>query len=117
MTDGQPILGDPASPPVHLTAKTEVITPREAPVESPTNREGPPRYTLAELGLYFLTLGTLGFGGPIALVGAMRRDLVERRRWVSETDYAEGLALTQLAPGPLAAQLAIDLKRNRCQSQ
>ena len=56
---------------------------------------------------YFLRLGALGFGGPIALVGAMRRDLVEQRRWISEQDYAEGLALAQLAPGPLAAQLAI----------
>jgi chromate transporter len=59
--------------------------------------------------LYFLRLGTLGFGGPIALAGYMQRDLVERRRWVSEQDYVEGLALAQLAPGPLAAQLAIYL--------
>src|SRR5215470_10375964 len=58
---------------------------------------------------YFLRLGTLGFGGPIALTGAMQRDLVERRRWVSREDYLEGLALAQLAPGPLAAQLAIYL--------
>lgn len=58
---------------------------------------------------YFLRLGALGFGGPIALVGAMRRDLVEERGWVSAEDYAEGLALSQLAPGPLAAQLAMYL--------
>jgi chromate transporter len=51
----------------------------------------------------------LGFGGPIALVGYMQRDLVERRRWISKEDFAEGLALAQLAPGPLAAQLAIYL--------
>ncbi len=56
---------------------------------------------------YFLQLGTLGFGGPIALVGYMQRDLVERRRWVAERSFAEGLAFSQLAPGPLAAQLAI----------
>ena len=49
---------------------------------------------LPRTSLYFVRLGTLGFGGPIALVGAMRRDLVERRRWVSETDYGEGLALS-----------------------
>jgi chromate transporter len=59
--------------------------------------------------LYFLYLGALGFGGPIALAGYMQRDLVERRRWTSEEDYRVGLALAQLAPGPLAAQLAIYL--------
>src|SRR5438093_9495441 len=65
--------------------------------------------TLTELLLYFLRLGTVGFGGPIALVGYMQRDLVEKRRWISRQDYVEGLALAQLAPGPLAAQLAIYL--------
>jgi chromate transporter len=58
---------------------------------------------------YFLGLGSFGFGGPIALAGYMQRDLVERRRWISKQDYVEGLALAQLAPGPLAAQLAIYL--------
>jgi chromate transporter len=65
--------------------------------------------TLAHLVRYFLWLGTSGFGGPIALCGAMQRDLVENRRWFTKEDYAEGLALAQLAPGPLAAQLAIYL--------
>jgi chromate transporter len=65
--------------------------------------------TVRELLLYFLHLGTFGFGGPIALTGYMQRDLVERRRWISKKDYLEGLALAQLAPGPLAAQLAIYL--------
>jgi chromate transporter len=64
---------------------------------------------LRDLLLYFLNLGTFGFGGPIALVGYMQRDLVEDRRWISKQDYVEGLALAQLAPGPLAAQLAIYL--------
>jgi len=64
-------------------------------------------YTLIDLVLYFLKLGTTGFGGPVALVGYMQRDLVETRKWISEDDYKEGLALAQLAPGPLAAQLAI----------
>lgn len=58
---------------------------------------------------YFLSLGAIGFGGPIALVGYMQRDLVEERRWISADDYKEGLALAQLAPGPLAAQLAMYL--------
>ena len=62
-----------------------------------------------KLCAYFLWLGTTGFGGPIALAGYMQRDLVERRRWVSREDYLEGLALAQLAPGPLTAQLAIYL--------
>jgi chromate transporter len=59
--------------------------------------------------LYFLRLGTTGFGGPIALAGFMQRDLVEERRWISRQDYLDGLALAQLAPGPLAAQLAMYL--------
>jgi Chromate transporter len=58
---------------------------------------------------YFFTLGTIGFGGPVALTGYMHRDLVEQRHWISEEEYKEGLALAQLAPGPLAAQLAIYL--------
>jgi chromate transporter len=66
-----------------------------------------PVYTLRQLVLYFLRLGTIGFGGPAALVGYMRRDLVEQHHWISEEDYNEGMALAQLAPGPLAAQLGI----------
>lgn len=66
-----------------------------------------PQYTLWQLVLYFLKLGTWGFGGPIALVGYMKRDLVDERNWISESDYKEGLSLAQLAPGPLAEQLAI----------
>jgi chromate transporter len=65
--------------------------------------------TLRALLLYFLRLGTFGFGGPIALAGAMQRDLVEERAWFSRDDYVRGLALAQLAPGPLAAQLAMYL--------
>src|SRR2546423_4726714 len=66
-------------------------------------------YTLWQLVRYFFRLGTLGFGGPVALVGYMQRDLVEQRGWISEADYKEGLALAQLCPGPLAAQLAMYL--------
>ena len=69
----------------------------------------PAGYTLWQMVLYMLRLGALGFGGPVALVGYMHRDLVERRGWISEADYKEGLALAQMAPGPLAAQLAIYL--------
>lgn len=66
-----------------------------------------PVYSLKDLIIYFLKLGTWGFGGPVALVGYMHRDLVENKKWISEDDYKEGLALSQLAPGPLAAQLSI----------
>ena len=68
------------------------------------DRPGP---TARELWWYFLRLGAIGFGGPVALVGYMQRDLVEARGWVSEEEYREGLAFSQLAPGPLAAQLAM----------
>jgi chromate transporter len=66
-------------------------------------------YSLKALTLYFLKLGYAGFGGPVALVGYMHKDLVEKRRWISEEEYKNGLALAQLAPGPLAAQLSIYL--------
>ena len=68
-----------------------------------------PTYSLTGLVGYVLKLGTIGFGGPVALVGYMHRDLVENRRWISEAEYKEGLTLAQLMPGPLAAQLAIYL--------
>ena len=68
-----------------------------------------PRYRLAEMVRYFLYLGAAGFGGPVALVEYMHRDLVERRAWITEDEYREGLALANLSPGPLAAQLAIYL--------
>jgi chromate transporter len=58
---------------------------------------------------YFLYLGSLGFGGPVALAGFMHRDLVEKHRWVPEEEYQLALALAQIMPGPLAAQLAIAL--------
>ncbi len=68
---------------------------------------GPP--PLRSFLFYFLRLGTLGFGGPIALAGHMQQDLVEQRGWITPQEYKEGLALAQLAPGPLAAQLAMYL--------
>ena len=68
-----------------------------------------PKRTTSGLIRYFLYLGSLGFGGPVALIGYMQRDLVERRGWFTKEEYLKGLALSQLAPGPLAAQLAICL--------
>src|SRR5258707_5656742 len=77
-----------------------------ASIEATTNA---PAYTVWEMVGYALRLGTLGFGGPVALVGYMHRDLVEQRKWISEADYKEGLTLAQLMHGPLAAQLAMYL--------
>ncbi len=67
------------------------------------------QYSLKELVWYFFKLGSLGFGGPVALAGYMHRDLVEKKAWISEAEYKEGLALSQLAPGPMATQLGIYL--------
>jgi chromate transporter len=78
-------------------------------IPSPVVAAPAPGYTLWQLVAYMLRLGALGFGGPVALAGYMYRDLVERRRWITDSDYKEGLALAQLMPGPLAAQLAIYL--------
>ncbi|MBI3728298.1 MAG: chromate transporter [Burkholderiales bacterium] len=77
------------------------------PESNQTIPDTAPGYTLWQMVLYMLRLGALGFGGPVALVGYMQRDLVEQRGWISPADYKEGLALAQLAPGPLAAQLGI----------
>lgn len=73
---------------------------------NPPNQRPP---SVGDLARYFLWLGTVGFGGPVVLVERMRRDLQEDRQWINPTEYKEGLALAQLAPGPLAAQLAVYL--------
>ena len=78
------------------------LTTAEAHSEAPTARG-----TLWQLTGYFLKLGTIGFGGPVALVGYMQRDLVERHHWIDDEEYKLGLALAQIMPGPLAAQLAM----------
>lgn len=83
------------------------MTIGEPPIQA--DAESGPNYALAQLVRYALKLGTIGFGGPVALIGYMHRDLVERRKWISESEYKEGLTLAQLMPGPLAAQLAIYL--------
>src|SRR5512138_771353 len=91
--DGTPSsMSKQAQPPARGSADPSVILP-----------------TMRQYCAYFLRLGAVGFGGPIALAGYMQRDLVEERRWISKQDYVEGLALAQLMPGPLAAQLAIYL--------
>ena len=84
----------------------KTTTPAPEDQRETTEREP---YSQRAFLLYFLRLGALGFGGPIALAGYMQRDLVETRGWIEKKDYDEGLALAQLSPGPLAAQLAIYL--------
>jgi chromate transporter len=78
-------------------------------VDTATEAEAQAQVSLARFSLYFLKLGCIGFGGPIALVGYMQKDLVDERKWISQEDYLNGLAFSQLAPGPLAAQLAMYL--------
>jgi chromate transporter len=78
-----------------------------AAVEDPRAATAADRTNLGPLLGYFLRLGALGFGGPAALVGYMRRDLVERRGLLDDDTYRLALALAQIMPGPLAAQTAI----------
>lgn len=85
------------------------MTAADAPAPDLPQAGASAPYSLVQLICYFLRLGSLGFGGPVALVGYMHRDLVEQQNWISEADYKEGLTLAQLMPGPLAAQLAIYL--------
>src|SRR2546429_6049374 len=73
-----------------------------APPETAAERPG-----LRAFLRYFVGLGTWGFGGPIATVGYMQRDLVERREWVDRDSFLDGVALGQMMPGPLAAQVAM----------
>jgi len=82
---------------------------RSAQLRSTTDDPAKVQVPLTQFVGYFLWLGTVGFGGPIALAGHMQQDLVDSRGWIHKEDYLEGLALAQLAPGPLAAQLAIYL--------
>lgn len=74
-----------------------------------TSVEARKEASLTQFVMYFLRLGCFGFGGPIALVGYMQKDLVDDRHWIAQQDYLDGLAFSQLAPGPLAAQLAMYL--------
>ena len=92
--------------------QSETQLPLVQPEPSQSSSQGttsPNHVSLIRFTGYFLWLGTVGFGGPIALAGRMQQDLVDRHGWIGKEDYLEGLALAQLAPGPLAAQLAIYL--------
>jgi chromate transporter len=72
------------------------------------NTQAPPtRGSIGELTVYFLRLGLLGFGGPVALVGQMERELVAERGWLSNEQMRESIAICQSLPGPLAIQVGI----------
>jgi chromate transporter len=66
-----------------------------------------PRVRIRDLVLYYLRLGTLGFGGPVVLCGQMERELVEDRKWVTKDEMREAITVCQSLPGPLAIQVGI----------
>src|SRR5712671_5953744 len=72
-----------------------------------TTQAAPARGSIGELTVYFLRLGLLGFGGPVALVGQMERELVAERAWLSNEQMREAIAICQSLPGPLAIQVGI----------
>ncbi len=78
------------------------------------SRDALPPGGMAELLLYFLRLGLLGFGGPVALVGQMERELVDRRGWLGREQMREAIAICQTLPGPLAIQVGIYIAYLRC---
>src|SRR3989440_9919573 len=67
----------------------------------------PSRVPIRDLVLYYLRLGALGFGGPVALVGQMEKELVQERKWLTKEEMREGIAVCQSMPGPLAIQVGI----------
>ncbi|HYZ23421.1 MAG TPA: chromate efflux transporter [Rhodopila sp.] len=75
------------------------------PSDIPTGR--PTRGSIPELVRYFLRLGTLGFGGPVALCGLMEKELVQDRGWLSRAEMRDAIAVSQSMPGPLAIQVGI----------
>ena len=79
-----------------------------------TTEAAPARGSIGELSIYFLRLGLLGFGGPVALVGQMERELVAERGWLSKEQMREAIAICQSLPGPLAIQVGIYIAYLRC---
>jgi len=102
VTNDQPPEGaDPVGPGTDGGPTPEAV--REPPERSAGSRPVP----FSRFLRYFLWLGAFGFGGPIATVGYMQRDLVEKRRWLDRQEFLNGVALGQTMPGPLAAQVAM----------
>src|SRR5713101_5128903 len=90
-------------------AVADPVPPAEEPISQPDEPGGEPtpRPQLKSFLGYFVGLGTWGFGGPIATVGYMQRDLVEGRKWLDRQEFLDGVALGQTMPGPLAAQVSM----------
>ena len=73
----------------------------------PPGQDPGARIPIRDLARYFLRLGALGFGGPVALCGQMERELVQEKRWVTREEMLEGIAVCQSLPGPLAIQVGV----------
>jgi chromate transporter len=83
-------------------------------VSATTTPDGPARGPMGEMVLYFLRLGLMGFGGPVALVGQMERELVAEKGWLTKEQMREAIAICQSLPGPLAIQVGIYVAWLRC---
>src|SRR6266498_4017856 len=66
-----------------------------------------PKVRIRDLVWYYLRLGAVGFGGPVALVGQMEKELVQERKWLTKEEFRDGIAVCQSLPGPLAIQVGI----------
>lgn len=86
---------------------TTAIPPETNLTDSGAGAPSPKRVPILDLVRYFLRLGTLGFGGPVALCGLMEKELVVEKRWLSKTEMREAIAVSQSLPGPLAIQVGI----------
>src|SRR5690349_24433175 len=76
-------------------------------VEGPQRDIPPSRVPIPKLVWYFLRLGSLGFGGPVALCGLMEKELVQDRGWLTRAEMRDAIAVSQSMPGPLAIQVGI----------
>src|SRR5207237_5385074 len=91
------------------TRDVKGYTPRRTacPEDSAMEAEASRRVSIRDLVRYFLRLGLLGFGGPVALVGQMERELVGEKKWLTKDEMRESIAVCQSLPGPLAIQVGI----------
>src|SRR5215813_13276087 len=96
--------------PMERSAACDIRVPAELRWEGQplmTTEAAPVRGSIGELSVYFLRLGLLGFGGPVALVGQMEKELVAERGWLSKEQMREAIAICQSLPGPLAIQVGV----------
>lgn len=85
----------------------------DAPVDESDSAAPPDRGSVGEVARAFLKLGLTSFGGPTAHLGFFRTEFVERRRWLSDAEYADTVALAQLLPGPASSQVGFALGLRR----